>query len=220
MCQVEEDYQQQLERAHVPSVSKKCVKCKEGRAAVVIRVGDAYCRNCFRDSFVHKFRAMLGKTRVIFPGEKVVVTQSTEGFVKPQEIKTLGVGDYFGERALISEDVRSANIICNENDTHCLVVDRDNFNQMVGTYEELQASLKEYVEELSRSDERRNFMSQSPPTESAEGLEMQSLRERIALLPAHQPFQELVVIATLGVGGFGRVELVSFRSTLIPIHHL
>ncbi|CAG6018216.1 unnamed protein product, partial [Menidia menidia] len=53
------------------SVSKKCVKCKEARAAVVIRVGDAYCRNCFRDSFVHKFRAMLGKTRVIFPGEKV-----------------------------------------------------------------------------------------------------------------------------------------------------
>ena len=24
-----------------------------------------------------------------------------------------------------SEDVRSANIICNENDTHCLVVDRE-----------------------------------------------------------------------------------------------
>ncbi|KAM9726438.1 cytoplasmic tRNA 2-thiolation protein 2 isoform 2-T2 [Menidia menidia] len=76
MCQVEEDYQQQLERAHVPSVSKKCVKCKEGRAAVVIRARDAYCRNCFRDSFVHKFRAMLGKTRVIFPGEKVLLAVS------------------------------------------------------------------------------------------------------------------------------------------------
>lgn len=33
-----------------------------------------------------------------------------------------------------------------------------NFNQMVGTYEELQVYLKEYVEELSRSDERRNAM--------------------------------------------------------------
>ncbi len=33
-----------------------------------------------------------------------------------------------------------------------------NFNQMVGTYEELQAYLKEYVEELSRSDERRNAL--------------------------------------------------------------
>uniref|UniRef100_A0A671UET0 cGMP-dependent protein kinase n=1 Tax=Sparus aurata TaxID=8175 RepID=A0A671UET0_SPAAU len=91
-----------------------------------------------------------GNTFFIIAKGEVKVTQSTEGFAEPQEIKTLGVGDYFGEKALISEDVRSANIICNENDTNCLVVDRDNFNQMVGTYEELQAYLKEYVEELSR----------------------------------------------------------------------
>ncbi len=32
---------------------------------------------------------------------QVIVTQSTEGFAEPQEIKTLGVGDYFGEKALI-----------------------------------------------------------------------------------------------------------------------
>ncbi|XP_018546058.1 cGMP-dependent protein kinase 2-like, partial [Lates calcarifer] len=37
------------------------------------------------------------------------------------------------------------------------------------------------------------------------------LRERIALLPPHQPFQELEVIATLGMGGFGRVELVKLK---------
>uniref|UniRef100_A0A8D3DYR5 cGMP-dependent protein kinase n=1 Tax=Scophthalmus maximus TaxID=52904 RepID=A0A8D3DYR5_SCOMX len=100
-----------------------------------------------------------GNTFFIIAKGEVIVTQRTEGFAEPQEIKTLGVGDYFGEKALISEDVRSANIICNESDTHCLVVDRDNFNQMVGTYDELQACLKEYVEELSRSDERRNALS-------------------------------------------------------------
>ncbi|KAI9536033.1 hypothetical protein NQZ68_038094 [Dissostichus eleginoides] len=33
--------------------------------------------------------------------EVVIVTQSTEGLAEPQEIKTLGVGDYFGEKALI-----------------------------------------------------------------------------------------------------------------------
>lgn len=32
---------------------------------------------------------------------QVSVTQTTEGFSEPQEIKTLGVGDYFGEKALI-----------------------------------------------------------------------------------------------------------------------
>uniref|UniRef100_A0A8C6KFI3 cGMP-dependent protein kinase 2-like n=1 Tax=Nothobranchius furzeri TaxID=105023 RepID=A0A8C6KFI3_NOTFU len=145
-----------------------------------------------------------GNTFFIISKGEVIVTQKTEGLAEPQKIKTLGVGDYFGEKALISEDVRSANIICNENDTQCLVVDRENFNQMVGTYEELQAYLKDYVRELSISDERRNV-------DSAEVQELQRLRDRVALLLEHQPFQELEVIATLGVGGFGRVELVKLK---------
>ncbi|NXR43063.1 CTU2 protein, partial [Zosterops hypoxanthus] len=32
--------------------------------------------SCFREYFVHKFRAMLGKNRVIFPGEKVLLAVS------------------------------------------------------------------------------------------------------------------------------------------------
>ncbi|XP_046884861.1 cGMP-dependent protein kinase 2 [Hypomesus transpacificus] len=153
-----------------------------------------------------------GNTFFIIAKGEVSVTQSTEGYLEPQEIKTLGVGDYFGEKALISEDVRSANIISKENDTQCLVVDRDNFNQMVGTYDELQAYLQEYVEELSRSDVRRHALPQSPLMDSSpEGQELRRLRERIALLPHHSPFQDLEVIATLGMGGFGRVELVKLK---------
>ncbi|XP_076019303.1 cytoplasmic tRNA 2-thiolation protein 2 [Genypterus blacodes] len=76
MCQVEEEYNDQLERAPLPSVSKKCVKCREGAAAVVIRAGDPYCRECFKEYFIHKFRAMLGKNRLIFPGEKVLLAVS------------------------------------------------------------------------------------------------------------------------------------------------
>ncbi|XP_074501750.1 cytoplasmic tRNA 2-thiolation protein 2 [Sebastes fasciatus] len=76
MCQVDEDYHGPLKRVEVPSVSKKCVKCKEGTAAVVIRAGDTYCRGCFKEYFIHKFRAMLGKNRVIFPGEKVLLAVS------------------------------------------------------------------------------------------------------------------------------------------------
>uniref|UniRef100_A0A4W5RH78 cGMP-dependent protein kinase n=1 Tax=Hucho hucho TaxID=62062 RepID=A0A4W5RH78_9TELE len=153
-----------------------------------------------------------GNTFFIIAKGEVCVTQTTEGCTEPQEIKTLGVGDYFGEKALISEDVRSANIISTENDTQCLVVDRDNFNQMVGTYEELQAYLKEYVEELSRCDERRNALPPSPLIDSSpEAQEVWRIRERIAVIPTHDPFQDLEVIATLGMGGFGRVELVKLR---------
>ncbi|KAM4614699.1 cGMP-dependent protein kinase 2 [Polymixia lowei] len=152
-----------------------------------------------------------GNTFFIIAKGEVSVTQTTEGCTEPQEIKTLGVGDYFGEKALISEDVRSANIVCSENDTQCLVVDRENFNQMVGTYEELQAYLREYVEELSRGDERRNALPPSPQFDSQDVQELRRLKERIALLPPRQPFQELEVVATLGMGGFGRVELVKLK---------
>ncbi|NXT53889.1 CTU2 protein, partial [Pluvianellus socialis] len=55
---------------------RPCVKCGQGSAALVIRVGDAFCRGCFREYFVHKFRALLGKNRVIFPGEKVLLALS------------------------------------------------------------------------------------------------------------------------------------------------
>ncbi|XP_056466006.1 cGMP-dependent protein kinase 2-like [Gadus chalcogrammus] len=152
-----------------------------------------------------------GNTFFIIAKGEVSVTQTTEVHGQPKEIKTLGVGDYFGEKALISEDVRSANIVCNTNDTQCLVVDRENFNQMVGTYEELQAYLKEYVEELSRSDVKRNALPQSPQADSPTQQEWRRLQDRLALLPHHMPFQRLEVIATLGVGGFGRVVLVKLE---------
>lgn len=58
------------------SREQKCVKCAEGLPVVVIRAGDAFCRVCFKAFYVHKFRAMLGKNRVIFPGEKVLLSWS------------------------------------------------------------------------------------------------------------------------------------------------
>ncbi|XP_075432907.1 cytoplasmic tRNA 2-thiolation protein 2 isoform X3 [Ascaphus truei] len=57
-------------------LGQKCMKCKEGSAVLIIRVGDAFCRPCFKEYFVHKFRAVLGKNRVIYPGEKVLLAYS------------------------------------------------------------------------------------------------------------------------------------------------
>uniref|UniRef100_A0A8C7F8L4 cGMP-dependent protein kinase n=1 Tax=Oncorhynchus kisutch TaxID=8019 RepID=A0A8C7F8L4_ONCKI len=141
-----------------------------------------------------------GNTFFIIAKGEVCVTQTTEGCTEPQEIKTLGVGDYFGEKALIRQDLftdlfNHLKMFNGKNRSGLVCL--DNFNQMVGTYEELQAYLKEYVEELSRCDERRNVC---------------RLRERIAVIPTHDPFQDLEVIATLGMGGFGRVELVKLRA--------
>ncbi|KAL4613579.1 cytoplasmic tRNA 2-thiolation protein 2 [Arapaima gigas] len=51
MCQVDAEYNDKLDARSPPS-------------------------GCFRDYFVHKFRAMLGKNRLIFPGEKVLLAVS------------------------------------------------------------------------------------------------------------------------------------------------
>ncbi|XP_023560956.1 cytoplasmic tRNA 2-thiolation protein 2 isoform X2 [Octodon degus] len=80
MCQVGEDYVDPPPRecppAPRPGRGQKCVKCKEGKPVVAVRAGDAFCRDCFKAFYIHKFRAMLGKNRLIFPGEKVLLAWS------------------------------------------------------------------------------------------------------------------------------------------------
>lgn len=78
MCQVGEDYGESAPEGPPPRPSReqKCVKCKEGLPVVVIRAGDAFCRDCFKAFYIHKFRAMLGKNRLIYPGEKVLLAWS------------------------------------------------------------------------------------------------------------------------------------------------
>ncbi|XP_006888917.1 PREDICTED: cytoplasmic tRNA 2-thiolation protein 2 [Elephantulus edwardii] len=78
MCQVGEDYGEPVPvKAAPPRPGReKCVKCKDGVPVLVIRAGDAFCRDCFKAYYVHKFRAVLGKNRLIFPGEKVLLAWS------------------------------------------------------------------------------------------------------------------------------------------------
>ncbi|KAL7982146.1 hypothetical protein Chor_001203 [Crotalus horridus] len=152
-------------------------------------------------------------TKIIDCLEVVKVTQTPEGQTQPQLIKTLQKGDSFGEKALISDDVRSANIIADENDVECLVIDRETFNQTVGTFEELQAYLVGYVATLARDDEKRHAQVSSMERLPRDlSLEMIQLTEKVTQFPASCPFQHLEIVATLGVGGFGRVELVKVKN--------
>lgn len=122
-----------------------------------------------------------GSTFFILAKGKVKVTQSTEGHDQPQVIKTLQKGEYFGEKALISDDVRSANIIAEENDVACLVIDRETFNQTVGTFDELQKYLEGYVATLNRDDEKRHAKRSmsSWKLSKALSLEMIQLKEKV-----------------------------------------
>ncbi|KAI3372103.1 hypothetical protein L3Q82_006956 [Scortum barcoo] len=153
-----------------------------------------------------------GSTFYIIAQGKVKVTQTTEAHKLPQIINTLQKGDYFGEKALISDDVRSANIIAEENGVECLVIDRETFDQTVGTFNELQKYLHGYVATLDRDDKKRHARRsvsrhQSQPLSP----DVIQLKEMVSAFPPSRPFDHLDVIATLGVGGFGRVELVKVR---------
>eukprot|EP00079_Xenopus_tropicalis_P023961 XP_012816475.1 PREDICTED: cytoplasmic tRNA 2-thiolation protein 2 isoform X1 [Xenopus tropicalis] len=77
MCEEEEVYCPELQdTTQGKSLGKTCMKCKESSAVLLIRAGDAFCKSCFKEYFVHKFRATLGKNRVIYPGEKVLLAFS------------------------------------------------------------------------------------------------------------------------------------------------
>ncbi|CAG0916667.1 unnamed protein product [Notodromas monacha] len=55
-----------------------CKKCTESKnpAVVVLRRMDAYCRDCFLANVKHKFRASIGKEKLLRNGEKILLSFS------------------------------------------------------------------------------------------------------------------------------------------------
>lgn len=98
-------------------------------------------------------------------------------------VRYLKRGDYFGEKALLGEDIRTANIIADDDNVVCLVIDRECFQQFISKIVEN----KEY-------DEPPEYM----VVES-------KVDERFSSIH----LQDVKIITTLGMGGFGRVDLVT-----------
>ncbi|XP_049876468.1 cGMP-dependent protein kinase, isozyme 2 forms cD4/T1/T3A/T3B isoform X3 [Pectinophora gossypiella] len=125
-----------------------------------------------------------GDTFFIISKGQVKVTQKQPNGNDEKFLRTLGKGDFFGEKALQGDDLRTANIICDSPEgTTCLVIDRETFNQLISTLDEIRTKYKD------------------------EGDSRQRLNEEFANLR----LSDLRIIATLGIGGFGRVELVQIQ---------
>uniref|UniRef100_A0A915IEC5 cGMP-dependent protein kinase n=1 Tax=Romanomermis culicivorax TaxID=13658 RepID=A0A915IEC5_ROMCU len=136
---------------------------------------------------------------IISSGE-VKVTQLVEGYDEPQEIRTLKKGDFFGERALLGS-----------------------FRKLIGDLRELQ---RDYGDE-QRGAKRLGRLSvtsakepTTPVSPTAPSSQIQydgpTVLTKIACEKEfeHVELHHLKPIATLGIGGFGRVDLV------IPIYDL
>ncbi|VDL75477.1 unnamed protein product [Nippostrongylus brasiliensis] len=127
----------------------------------------------------------------------VKVTQLIEGETEPREIRILNQGDFFGERALLGDEVRTANIIAQAPGVEVLTLDRESFLKLIG---DLEALKRDYGDK-----ERLAQVSLEPPSPTKD-----IIREEFA----HVQLKNIKRLATLGVGGFGRVELFkTYRDT-------
>uniref|UniRef100_A0A3P9KEI5 cGMP-dependent protein kinase n=1 Tax=Oryzias latipes TaxID=8090 RepID=A0A3P9KEI5_ORYLA len=127
-----------------------------------------------------------GDTFFIISKGKVNVTREDLPNGEPVYLRSLGKGDWFGEKALQGEDIRTASVIAAEAVT-CLVIDRDSFKHLIGGLEDVSSKGHDDADAKAKYEAENAFFF--------------SLN-----------LADFNIIDTLGVGGFGRVELVQLKS--------
>ncbi|KAL3823217.1 hypothetical protein ACHAXA_003496 [Cyclostephanos tholiformis] len=146
---------------------------------------------------------------IIRQGEKgdafyIIKSGTIDVFIKDQgdePVVRLTSGQFFGEKALISEDVRQATCIAST-DAECLTLMREDFVQMLGSLQDLLSGVDRSpssTKEITDDDFfNQNFSKQEEMTTTKYKLE------------------DLDIRSTLGVGAFGRVKLVKVKQDKIP----
>ena len=72
---------------------------------------------------------------MIIEGSAIATIAQKNGPV--QKVMDYGIGEYFGERALLMNDVRAANIIAESDEVKCLSLERDTFKRLLGPLDEI-----------------------------------------------------------------------------------
>ncbi|GJQ70115.1 hypothetical protein Trydic_g22586 [Trypoxylus dichotomus] len=130
------------------------------------------------------------------PGDKfyiiragcVTVTKTNEG-----KVSELGKGAFFGERALLKDDVRQATVLANAPGVECLTLTREEFK-------------KHFNDNILLPDSQQRHSLRKPKRDQEEKEKPRPTNEYSDII-----LSELEKKATLGVGGFGRVELVQHK---------
>lgn len=129
----------------------------------------------------------------IISGGNVRITKNTEHGGE-EELVVLGKGQYFGEKALYDdegENRRQANAIALAPGVECLTLDRTSFLNYLGGLDEIRN--KDWVEEFEK--QKRSLTPRNWTNEYS-----------------NVTLGDLETRGTLGVGGFGRVELVTLKT--------
>lgn len=120
--------------------------------------------------------------------------QDVNGVPTWVQVTTLGKGDFFGEKALLQEDVRSASCIA-IGDVRCLSMHRDDFIGMLGEWKDViaDAAKKELLAEQGSSVDP----------------EKEGKKEFLR----NMAIEDLTTLSVLGQGAFGRVKLAQHKTT-------
>lgn len=119
----------------------------------------------------------------------VTVTKDNEGVVA-----SLTRGQFFGEKALLKEDFRQATVTADAPGVECLTLDRNEFIEYLG-------GLDTWV--IREGDTITSTITAPPSTPATPDIKQTEY--------SHIKLKDLERVKTLGVGGFGRVELVKHK---------
>ncbi|XP_055942513.1 cGMP-dependent protein kinase, isozyme 2 forms cD4/T1/T3A/T3B-like isoform X2 [Argiope bruennichi] len=149
---------------------------------VLIKIADVLEEAVYNEGDYIVRQGARGDTFFIISKGKVKVTMRSTEIDEEKFIRYLQRGDFFGEKALQGEDVRTANIIADDPDgVTCLVIDRDYFNRLISNINEIREKNYDEIQPVKRK------------------IDDDILKLKLS---------DLRIVTTLGVGGFGRVELV------------
>ncbi|KAK5644881.1 hypothetical protein RI129_006181 [Pyrocoelia pectoralis] len=82
MCSVGDDVDEEkakfMEKKELPNLTNSlCIKCRTSKPQIVLHNQYPYCKACFISGTVHKFKALLGKNRIVRFNESVLIHHRT-----------------------------------------------------------------------------------------------------------------------------------------------
>ncbi|CAF0957572.1 unnamed protein product [Adineta ricciae] len=172
--------QKQAEHLELMKNIKSFEKLRED---ILSKIADTLDEVSYADGEYIVRQGAKGDTFYIVSKGRAQITEAKSKWDAPVYIRHLERGESFGEPALQSEETRPFNVIADDsNGVTCLVLDRQSYREMIAN-------------ELSRLKREESF--KYPRRNIDDERDLKNLR-----------LVDIEIISTLGVGGFGRVELV------------
>lgn len=126
-----------VKQAEYSSFLKSVPSFKDLPEETLIKIADVLEEYSYKEGEYIIRQGAVGDTFFIISRGRVKVTRKEAG-QEEKFIRHLHKGDFFGEKALNGEEVRTANIVADDGEgVKCLVIDRESFSQMIANLDDI-----------------------------------------------------------------------------------